>query len=124
MSTSSADDHCEDRVAQRRAANRARIETRERERAATIAHENAVCWCGHLRVSHTRPYRSDEDEHPALPDDPAPCWRCAEGEWDRDGTFLGPCTPCLQFTWLMSPRRDDIELWHSLYRTATLVAHG
>jgi len=24
----------------------------------------------------------------------------------------------------MSPRRDDIELWHSLYRTDTLVAHG
>jgi len=114
----------DDRVARRRAANRARIETRERERAAIIAYENAVCWCGHLRISHPAPYRGDEDEHLALPGDPAPCWRCAEGEWDRDGTFGGPCTPCLQFTWLMSPGRDDTELWQSLYRTDTLARHG
>ncbi len=40
------------------------------------------------------------------------------------GTFLGPCIPCPQFNWLMSPRRDDTELWYSLYRTDTLAAHG
>ncbi len=120
MSTFSVEGHSggEDRVARRRAVNRARIETRERERAATIAYENAVCWCGHLRLSRTRPYRGDPDDHTA------PCWRCSEGEWDLDGTFLGPCTPCPQFTWLMSPRQDDTELWHSLYRTDILVRHG
>ena len=120
MSTSSIGDHpgVGDRVARRRAVNRARIETRERERAATIAHENAVCWCGHLQISHTRPYRGEPDDHTA------PCWRCAEGEWDLQGTFLGPCTPCPQFAWLMSPRRDDTELWYSLYRTDSLVRHG
>ncbi len=89
MSTSSVEDHSgvgvESRVARRRAANRARIETRER--AATIAHENAVCWCGHLRVSHTRPYRGEPDDHTA------PCWRCAEGEWDLHGTVRCGAVP-------------------------------
>jgi len=101
MSTSSADGHCQgdDRVARRRAANRARIETRECERAATIAHENAVCWCGHLRISHIRPYRGEPDDHTA------PCWRCAAGEWGLDGTFLGPCIPCPQFTWICEQRK-------------------
>jgi len=34
--------------------------------------------------------------HQSLPgqldDHTAPCWRCAEGEWGLDCTFLGPCT--------------------------------